>query len=166
MGHLRRSPISGLDFPKPRRYDFGKSRRRKTRKATTTPYGLCEANGERVPGDLSQPPKVEKSWKSTKRTRGLYRRAQNEWVLNPFVQMVPYQAQRHGKMVHLISERYPSKDCSGCSYRQDTPLGKRMYPCPPCRMVMGCAENSARNRLTRLGPYPEKNDVLSESSGT
>ncbi|MCL4520613.1 MAG: transposase [Firmicutes bacterium] len=81
--------------------------------------------------------------------------------------MVHYKAQRNGKQAYRISERYTSKDRSGCGYRQDMPLWTRTYHCPQCGLVMDRDENSARNILAQLGPYSAtlQNDVLSANSG-
>ncbi len=128
-----------------------------------------QAESAIVLGDLSQQQMVQKSRNVTKRTKGLHRSVQNEWGLYQFVQMVQYKAQRNGKKLYVISERYTSKECSGCGYRQEMPLWKRTYHCPQCGLVMDRDENSARNILARflarLGPYPERDDVLSTSSG-
>ena len=128
-----------------------------------------QAESAIVVGDLSQQQMVRKSRKCTKRTKGLHRSVQNEWGLYQFVQMVHYKAQRTGKKVYVMSERYTSKECSGCGYRQDMPLWKRTYTCPQCGLVMDRDENSARNILAlflaRLGPYPDRDDVLSKRSG-
>ncbi len=122
-----------------------------------------------VLGELSQQQMVQESQNVTKRTKGLHRSVQNEWGLYQFVQMVQYKAQRNGKKVSIINERYTSTECSGCGTRQEMPLWKRTYHCPQWGLVMDRDDNAARNILARflarLGPYPERDDVLSESSG-
>lgn len=148
-------------------------KRRKQRDSLHKASTFLTRQAERaiVLGDLSQQQMVQKSRKATKRTKGLHRSVQNEWGLFQFVAMIRYKAQRNGKDLHIISERYTSKDCSGCGYRQDMPLWKRTYQCPQCGLVMDRDENSARNILARflarLGPYSAQmqNDVLSVSSG-
>ncbi len=146
-------------------------KRRKQRDSLHKASAFLTRQAERaiVLGDLSQQQMVRKSRKCTKRTQGLHRSVQNEWGLYQFVQMVQYKAQRTGKTVYVISEQYTSKECSECGYRQDMPLWKRTYHCPQCGLVMDRDENSARNILARflarLGPYLERDDVLSESSG-
>jgi putative transposase len=99
----------------------------------------------------------------------LNRSVQNEWGLFPFIEMIRYKAQHNGKEFHIISKRYPSKDCSAYGYRQNMPLWKRTYHCLQCGLVMDRDENFAKNILqrffARLGPYPERDDVLSASSG-
>jgi putative transposase len=147
-------------------------KRRKQRDSLHKASAFLARQAERaiVLGDLSQKQMVQTSRK-TKRTKGLHRSVQNEWGLDQFVKMVQYKAQRNGKKVYVISERYTSKECSGCGYYQDMPLWKRTYTCPPCGLVMDRDENSARNILARffarLGPYPadQRDDVLSASSG-
>ena len=146
-------------------------KRRKQRDSLHKASAFLARQAERaiVLGDLSQQQMVQKSQNVTKRTKGLHRSVQNEWGLYQFVQMVQYKAQRNGKKVYIISERYTSKECSGCGYRQDMPLWKRTYQCPHCGLVMDRDENSARNILARflarLGPYPARDDVLSANSG-
>ncbi|MCL5971309.1 MAG: RNA-guided endonuclease TnpB family protein, partial [Firmicutes bacterium] len=146
-------------------------KRRKQRDCLHKASAFLARQAERaiVLGDLSQQQMVQKSQNVTKRTQGLHRSVQNEWGLYEFVQMVQYKAQRNGKKVYLISERYTSKECSGCGTRQEMPLWKRTYHCPQCGLVMDRDDNAARNILARflarLGPYPERDDVLSESSG-
>ncbi|MCL5972309.1 MAG: transposase [Firmicutes bacterium] len=148
-------------------------KRRKQRDSLHKASAFLTRQAERaiVLGDLSQQPMVQKSQNVTKRTKGLHRSVQNEWGLYQFVQMVQYKAQRNGKKVYIISERYTSKDCSGCGTRQDMPLWKRTYHCPQCGLVMDRDDNAARNILARflarLGPYSAnlQNDVLSASSG-
>ncbi len=152
---------------------ISEEKRRKQRDSLHKASAFLTRQAERaiVLGDLSQPQMVQKSRKATKRTKGLHRSVQNEWGLDQFIGMIQYKARRYGKDVYLISERYTSKDCSGCGYRQDMPLWKRTYRCPQCGLVMDRDDNSARNILARflarLGPYPasQQDDVLSANSG-
>ncbi len=150
---------------------ISEQKRRKQRDCLHKASAFLAQQAERaiVLGDLSQQQMVQKSQNVTKRTKGLHRSVQNEWGFYQFVQMVQYKAQRNGKKVYIISERYTSTECSGCGYRQEMPLWKRTYHCPQWGLVMDRDDNAARNILARflarLGPYPERDDVLSESSG-
>lgn len=64
---------------------------------------------------------------------------------------VAYRCEASGVTLVEAPVDYPStRMCSGCGALQDMPLGKRVYECPSCGLVMDRDANAARN-LQRYG---------------
>ena len=64
---------------------------------------------------------------------------------------ISYRCEASGVRLVEAPENYPSsRMCSGCRALQDMPLGKRVYDCRRCGLVMDRDANAARN-LQRYG---------------
>ena len=64
---------------------------------------------------------------------------------------VAYRCEASGVTLVEAPENYPStRMCSGSGALQDMPLGKRVYDCARCGLVMDRDANAARN-LQRYG---------------
>ena len=70
---------------------------------------------------------------------------------NKFASMMKYKAEWAGKEVVFVNPRNTSKTCSNCGYIQNMPLGKRIYDCPECNLVLDRDYNAAINILNRVG---------------
>jgi len=70
---------------------------------------------------------------------------------NKFASMMKYKAEWAGKEVVFVNPRNTSKTCSNCGYIQNMPLGKRIYDCPKCNLVLDRDYNAAINILNRVG---------------
>lgn len=70
---------------------------------------------------------------------------------NKFASMMKYKAEWAGKEVVFVNPSNTSKTCSNCGYIQNMPLGKRVYDCPKCNLVLDRDYNAAINILNRVG---------------
>jgi putative transposase len=98
-----------------------------------------------IVGDLS----VKRMPNSKQATRGLNRATQNTGYLARFIGFLTYKADRVGKKIIKIDERYTTKTCCGCGTMHDMPLSKRVMQCE-CGIVIDRDRNSAINIMVRF----------------
>lgn len=113
-------------------------------KITTQLVNNTKAN-TLILGDLS----VKDLCQINPREKTLHTSLHNSGTIARFVQYLTYKAERVGKSVKRIDERYTSKTCCCCGEQQEMPLSKRTYNCGTCGNELDRDVNSSINILLR-----------------